>query len=140
MAKKKSIKKETRGRKLIVSTPEKLQSLIDDYFQLNAEKKTISGLAYHLGFESRQSFYDYEKNKIFSYTIKRARLRMESIYEANLQSNNATGSIFALKNLGWHDKTELTGADGKDLIPSITIELIDSSDKIEHEEENPGSK
>lgn len=76
------------------------------------ENATISGLALFLGFESRQSFYDYEKNEEFSYTIKKARLRIESAYEQELLSRNATGAIFALKNFGWRDKQELehTGA------------------------------
>jgi hypothetical protein len=68
---------------------------------------TISGLAYELGFESRQSFYDYEQNKEFSYTIKRARLFIENDYEKQLQVGNTVGAIFALKNFGWTDKQEL---------------------------------
>ena len=67
---------------------------------------TISGLAYYLGFASRQSFYDYEEKEGFSYTIKRARLFIEVEYEEQLQHGNTTGAIFALKNMGWKDKTE----------------------------------
>ena len=63
--------------------------------------------AHFLGFESRQSFYDYEKEGEFSYTIKKARLKIESCYEQNLHSGNPSGSIFALKNLGWSDKQEI---------------------------------
>lgn len=68
---------------------------------------TISGLALYLGFASRQSFYDYEKNENFSYTIKKARLFIETEYEEQLQVGNSTGAIFALKNLGWQDKSEV---------------------------------
>ena len=85
--------------------PEKMQEAIDDYFE-NYQPVTITGLALHLGFESRQSFYDYEKREAFSYTIKRARLRIETYYEGKLVANNAAGPIFALKNMGWKDKTE----------------------------------
>lgn len=70
------------------------------------EPATITGLALYLGFESRQSFYDYEDNDKFSYTIKKARLKIENEYEKKLSGNNVAGSIFALKNLGWKDKTE----------------------------------
>lgn len=87
-------------------TAEELQLQIDDYFA-NAKTPTISGLAYHLGFESRQSFYDYEEKELFSYTIKRARLRMEVKYEEGLHANSCTGAIFALKNFGWKDKSEV---------------------------------
>ena len=67
---------------------------------------TISGLCYELGYESRQSFYDLEKIPEYSYTIKRARLFIEKEYEEQLQIGNTTGAIFALKNMGWKDKTE----------------------------------
>ena len=42
---------------------------------------SITGLALWLGFESRQSFYDYEKKDGFTYTIKRARALIENEYE-----------------------------------------------------------
>ena len=106
------------GRPAHYTNPGDLEAAIQEYFA-GEGKKTITGLAYHLGFESRQSLYDYEKNGDFSYIIKRARLKVEMGYEENLTENNCTGSIFALKNMGWKDnqRTELTGADGKDLIP-----------------------
>lgn len=71
------------------------------------ENATITGLALFLGFESRQSIYDYEKNGDFSYTIKRARLHIENSYEQALLSKNCVGAIFALKNFGWSDKQEI---------------------------------
>lgn len=67
------------------------------------ETPSITGLALYLGFESRQSIYDYEKNGEYSYTIKRARLRVEASYEQYLLTQSATGAIFALKNFGWVD-------------------------------------
>lgn len=72
-----------------------------------AENPSITGLALYLGFESRQSIYDYEKSGEFSYTIKRARLKIESAYEQALLTRNSTGAIFALKNFGWTDKQEV---------------------------------
>jgi DNA-packaging protein gp3 len=107
------------GRPSLFNSPEELQKTIDDYFEFCkpkiedgqllsfGDKVTITGLALYLGFESRQSFYDYERHEEFSYIIKRARLRVESEYEKNLQSKNPTGSIFALKNMGWQDKQEV---------------------------------
>jgi hypothetical protein len=96
------------GRPRHYDNEDDLRSAIESYFG-SCEKKTITGLAYHLGFESRQSFYDYEKNALFSYVIKRARLRIEMNYEQMLHSSAPAGAIFALKNFGWSDKTELTG-------------------------------
>lgn len=98
--------------------PEDMQESIDDYFSnppmkaivsrdgVETERPIISitGLCLHLGFESRQSFYDYESKEDFSYTIKRARLSIENQYEGDLQYGNTAGAIFALKNMGWYDK------------------------------------
>lgn len=103
-----------------------LQQKIDEYFkncpdfrvltfidkntsELKTEKvatPTITGLALFLGFCSRQSFYDYENQPNFSYTIKKARLKIENEYEKQLPNPNNSGIIFALKNLGWKDRTE----------------------------------
>lgn len=101
-----------------------LEKAIDGYFQFikgtsdqvinprPPEPPTITGLCLFLGFESRQSFHDYKVKPEFSYTLKRARLRIESEYEKKLHGNNVAGSIFALKNLGWADKQEVDHTSG----------------------------
>lgn len=116
-------KKNKSGRPPEFKNSAALQKKINAYFKNCPDEKiiitkkgetlkipmpTISGLCYFLGFESRQSFYDYEKKEEFSYTIKRARLFMQKEYEQMLQGQNCTGAIFALKNMGWSDKTEQT--------------------------------
>lgn len=112
------------GRPAHYETPQELEQKIQEYINSTAYKTspdpenpeeviyqgepiTISGLAYFLGFESRQSLYDYEKREGFSYIIKKARLKVESEYEKKLSSRNPTGSIFALKNMGWADRSEI---------------------------------
>lgn len=95
------------GHPPIFDTPEKLSEKVEEYFNSKPEPATITGLCYYLGFESRQSFYDYEKREAFSYTIKRARLRIESLYEERLFSNSNAGAIFGLKNFGWSDRQEV---------------------------------
>jgi len=112
-------------------TDKDLQDAIEEYFVgvLSDEKNpTITGLALHLGFESRQSIYDYEKSGKHSYTIKRARLAIEENYEQRLHGNNPTGAIFALKNFGWRDKTEqeISGPDGKPIETKWTVEIVDT--------------
>lgn len=99
-----------------------MQVLIDEYFE-NEETITITGLALYLGFESRQSFYDYEENELFSYTIKRARLRVENGYEKMLhrQEGQVTGPLFALKNLGWTDRQEIKQTTILESLPDIVI-------------------
>jgi hypothetical protein len=100
-------------------TPEELQLKIDEFINnpptisqktrdgetCEVPSLTITGLCWFLGFESRQSFYDYGKKPEFSYTIKRAKLYIESKYEEGLRFPNCTGSIFVLKCMGWDDKS-----------------------------------
>lgn len=85
--------------------------MVEAYFQdvkAAKESPTVTGLTLHLGFASRQSFYDYENRDEFSYTIKRARLRVECEYEKKLSGGKiAIGAIFALKNFGWTDRQEI---------------------------------
>lgn len=98
------------GRPPLFSTPEFMEEKIKEYFDSlkgTEEPVTITGLCLFLGFESRQSFYDYEKREGFSYTVKRARMRVENSYEQSLRGNNVAGPVFALKNLGWADRQEI---------------------------------
>lgn len=98
------------GRPPVFNSPDEMQEKIDEYFEaanVAKDRPTITGLCLHLGLESRQSFYDYEKRDGFSYTIKRARTWIEHAYERLLVSQYSTGAIFALKNFGWSDKQEI---------------------------------
>lgn len=107
------------GRPPEFETPELMQEKIEEYFsriEKSSTSATITGLAYFLGFESRQSFYDYEKKEQFSYTVKRARLAIEQVYEQRLHGNSNAGAIFALKNFGWIDSQSFDHTtDGKAL-------------------------
>lgn len=103
------------GRPPAYTSADELQDKIAEYFEQCEDQNrppTISGLALHTGFESRQSFYDYEKKEEFTYTIKKARLLMESIYEEKLHGNSNAGAIFALKNFGWSDRQEIDHTTG----------------------------
>lgn len=99
------------------NSPEEMEVLIDEYFSDCPDTQTIvnlsgtstlpcptiTGLILYLGFSDRKSFYEYEKKKEFTHTIKKARTKIENIYEGLLRKSACTGAIFALKNLGWHD-------------------------------------
>lgn len=119
------------GRPLKFKSAEELQKKIDEYFdneckttvvkdekgEVAFDKRgkplfeinppTISGLARYLGFESRQSMYDYKDREDFSYTIKETTLRIEEFAEKQLFVGNPVGAIFWLKNKGWRDKSEV---------------------------------
>lgn len=95
------------GQPPLFDSPEKLEKAVNEYIANTPKTElTITGMCMWLGFESRQSFYDYEKRAEFSYVIKKARLAVENSYETSLRSQSVTGAIFALKNMGWKDKTE----------------------------------
>lgn len=95
------------GRPAHYETPEELHIKCIAFFEHcieKGEKATITGLALFLGFASRSSFDDYEKRSDeFSYIIRRSKLAVENSYELSGQ----TIDIFALKNMGWKDKSEI---------------------------------
>ena len=103
-------------------TVEELEAKIQEYFESNPEKPTITGLAYFLGFESRQSLYDYKAKEDSSYTIKRAVLFIESMHESKLYEGSATGSIFWLKNRDWKDKHETDL--NVNTLPKLEVEVV----------------
>jgi hypothetical protein len=102
---------------------EELKDKIEDYFASNPDKPTVTGLAYFLGFESRQSLYDYKERPESSYTIKKAVLRIESKHEEKLYEPSASGSIFWLKNRDWKDKQEREYS-GELKLPSLQVEIV----------------
>jgi hypothetical protein len=97
------------GAPRIYDTPAELARGVVEYFEAchsDGQPLTITGLTIWLGFASRQSFYDYEKEVAqgFSYIAKTARLLIENSYETKLDNAYCTGAIFALKNMGWTDQ------------------------------------
>jgi len=109
------------GRPRRYKSAKEFEAAVEAYFE-DASKPTMSGLAYALGFEDRDSFTRYEDyGADFSRTVKRARLRIEQDRHERLidKEKFTAGVIFDLKNNhGWKDKTEQehTGADGAPLV------------------------
>ena len=97
----------TPGRPPKYKDKEQLQQAINRYINDPKKINTITGLCYYLGFCSKQSFFDLEKRDEFSYTIRKARLFIESEYEQDLKKSGGAGNIFALKNMGWSDRQEV---------------------------------
>ena len=70
---------------------------------------TITGLALHLGFASRQSLLDYQGRAEFLDTITRAKLRVEAYAEERLYDRDGVnGARFVLLNnfKGWRDRPQ----------------------------------
>lgn len=95
------------GRPAHYNTHEEFASAVVEYFDYcakNNEKVTITALCLHIGFASRSTLDDYaKKSDEFSYIAKRAKLAVENSYE----TSGNTIDIFALKNMGWKDRTEI---------------------------------
>lgn len=113
-AKKKSSKKKTSkkpiGRPRVISSPEEMDELVDSYIHMcktavPPEPLTLTGMILALGLSSRESFDLYMTYDGFLDSVKRAKLLIENAYERRLHGTTPTGSIFALKNFGWFDKT-----------------------------------
>lgn len=117
-----------KGRPPKYRTPEEFAAAVDAY-QATIDKEnpaTLTGLLLALDLCNKKSLSDYEKKKGFSKPVKRARLLVENEYEKKLHGAACTGAIFALKNMGWTDKTvqERTGPDGEPLNPGKTVIVL----------------
>ena len=118
------------ARPRVIETPEEFEAKAEGYFMdcaLSDRPPTVAGLAYALGFASRFSFYDYEKEPGFSHAVKRARLMIEAHHEGRMSGNSPTGSIFWLKNHGWADKQE-TDHRFPDGLPAVKVDWGDDGD------------
>jgi len=119
------------GRPPMYDDPELMQTGIDEYFEkcdvgeeieVYSQKKkevikytrktpyTVPGLAYYLGFASRNALLDYAKKAEFQGTITRAKLKIE--LQRNEQAlGGAVDSKFSqfdLKNnFGWRDQQDI---------------------------------
>lgn len=95
------------GRPLKYNNETKLTERINEYFDKTPEEEiTITGLCLYLGI-NKDTFYEYAKRDEYKEIINMARLIVENSYEISLRKNGRTGDIFALKNFGWQDKTEI---------------------------------
>lgn len=94
------------GRPLKFKTLQELQEAIDAYFDRTPKDEwTITGLALELD-TSRKVLCEYEDRDEFSNAVKKAKLKVENGYEIDLKKHGRSGTIFALKNFDWKDKTE----------------------------------
>ena len=119
---------------------EQLQDAIAEYFESSKQKNgvykpTLTGLVFHCGFASLQSFYDYEKDDRYSYTIKRARLFIQSSYEQNLYGFQWGGSAFALKNIGKGDWTDEVIQQQNQTITNVTPVIKDGGQPLADKED-----
>jgi len=109
------------GRPLKFGTRKELEEAIDKYFEDTPFKDySVTGLALIIG--SKQLLDDYQKRKDFGDIVKRAKLIVENSYELSLREHGRSGDIFALKNFGWSDKTEVEHSGQVTVMPAIEID------------------
>lgn len=141
------------GRPVIYSDPEELRKNCEAYFEYikgeqviktikhkneetgideeikethwirHPEPPMITALSLFIGFNSKSTLHEYAKKEEFSNVIKRAITKVEMGYETRLSDDKPTGAIFALKNMGWSDRTinEIVGKDGE--VFALTLDL-----------------
>lgn len=110
------------GRPLTYKTPDELQTAIDKYFAdcdgkllrdedgtaivdkfgnpviVGKKPPTVTGLAYALGFKSRQALLNYQGKKAFNDTVTRAKLYIEAYCEERLfDKDGVKGATFSLE-------------------------------------------
>lgn len=72
--------------------------------QVNVRPATVTGLAYALGFKSRQALLNYQDRPAFHDAISRAKMRVEAYTEERLfDRDGVNGAKFSLMNnfSGW---------------------------------------
>lgn len=124
--------KKVRGRKPKYTSAKQMQKVIDEYFESchgkllfcpdgkpcldkqgapvydGKKQPTMSGLAFALGFNSRQSILNYQSRSEFEDVIKRAKLRLEMYTEERLfDKDGANGAKFSLMNnfANWNESS-----------------------------------
>ena len=117
------------GRKRAFATPQEFIGLATKYFESHeGEKISWTGLCLSVGVSSRQSLERYkrgEHGKDFVDPIKKALMVVENYYE---EKEDGAKGIFALKNFGWKDKTEVD-VNAKHSLTSKTDDEIDNKIK-----------
>jgi len=112
------------GRPLKYKTTEELDSAINAYFDNTPKEEwTWTGLALYLD-TNRQTLLNYEERPEFVDSIKKGLARVENGYEIDLKKHGRSGTIFALKNFDWKDKTEQDITSGGKEIQTITGMVI----------------
>jgi hypothetical protein len=117
------------GRPLKWPTPELLQQEIDRYFaETPMSHWTITGLALALDTD-RHTLINYSEREEYFHTINKAKLMVENAYEIDLREKGHAGNIFALKNFGWKDKTEVDATINQGKLTSLLDQFNDTDEE-----------
>lgn len=122
-----------RGRKKMLS-PEEFKKKSEEYFdecKAQDEAPSIAGLAFHLGFSSKQSIFDYRKDPEYAHEANRATLFIEAWLNKKVVNKDtySPGQWHILKsNFGYEDKRSLDhqSSDGSLSPKSVDSDIVKS--------------
>lgn len=122
-----------RGRKKMLS-PEEFKEKSEEYFdecKAQDEAPSIAGLAFHLGFSSKQSIFDYRKDPEYAHEANRATLFIEAWLNKKVVNKDtySPGQWHILKaNFGYEDKQSLDhqSSDGSLSPKSVDSDIVKS--------------
>ena len=100
----------------------------DIVYRVPPSPPTVTGLALHLGFASRQALINYQGRPAYNDAIMRAKLRIDAYAEGRLYDRDGVkGAQFTLTcNYGWGKDTADKGSTGQDdPLTAALKELID---------------
>jgi hypothetical protein len=121
-----NVERAAAGRPRKIKTAEQAQALCSAYFVLCKKENrplTMCGLARALGFSTRLSLMgNAARADPVGQVLADALAQVEEGYESNLHRNIPTGSIFALKNMGWADRQEVEHSG------DVTVTMVDFKD------------
>jgi hypothetical protein len=89
---------------------------------------TITGLALALDTD-RHTLINYSEREEYFHTINKAKLMVENAYEIDLREKGHAGNIFALKNFGWKDKTEVDATINQGKLTSLLDQFNDTDEE-----------
>lgn len=134
------------------NTVEEMQAKIDEYFEkcegtlmldddgepklnkwneviiIGAKPMTVIGLAYHLGFNSRQTLLNYQNKQDFVDAITRAKMRIEAYANERLFDKEGMGGAkFTLINNfeGYSDKKDVEMSGSIENVIKVTVPKFD---------------
>jgi hypothetical protein len=117
------------GRPMKWPTVELLQAEVDRYFaETPMTHWTITGLALALDTD-RHTLINYSEREEYFHTINKAKLMVENAYEIDLREKGHAGNIFALKNFGWKDKTEVDATINQGKLTSLLDQFNDTDEE-----------
>jgi hypothetical protein len=112
------------GRPLRFTTPEEFQVVLQEYFDITPEEEiTVTGMILHCGL-SKQLLSNYANMSEYAKIVADARAICENAYERDLRRHGRSGDIFALKNFGWKDQSEIAVSGA-----AITMNILKNSDE-----------